>query len=473
MVSLAAGAGSCGTSPSTSKAGPTHQSSTTSPAVGSSTSSTATTTPSAAAASWLTYGGSFSRTSLDSTDPAFEQKPTGAWTSPSLDGPVYGEPLVFGGQVFVATQNDTVYALSAGNGAVAWSDHLATPVPSGMLPCGDISPTVSITSTMVIDPTSGTLFASAAQLSGSSIKHTVYAFELATHKVLWSRDVDQPGWTASAQLQRAGLALSAGRVIVGFGGNYGDCGTYHGWVVGVPESGTGSLLAYQVPTANEGAIWAPAGVTVNGAGDIFVVTGNGSAQAGEPFDHGDSVIELSPALAELQYFAPSNWVLDNSDDGDLGSTAAMLLDGTRLFIVGKEQTAYLLDATTLGGIGGQLASTNLCNSRGGNAYLAPDAYVVCTNNGTIDQVRVGPGSTMSRGWTWTSPTGEAGSPTIAGGVLWTVDIGASVLYGVDLSTGTTRFTLPLTTGTPQHFAAPSAAGGMLVVAGASRVEAFR
>ena len=186
-------------------------------------------------------------------------------------------------------------------------------------------------------------------------------------------------------------------MIIGFGGNYGDCGTYHGWVVGVSESGTGSLLAYQVPTANQGAIWAPAGVTVNGAGDIFVVTGNGGAQAGQPFDHGDSVIELSPALAELQYFAPSNWVLDNSDDGDLGSTAAILLDGTRLFIVGKEQTAYLLDTTTLGGIGGQLASISLCNSRGGNAYLAPDAYVVCTNNGTIEQVGVGPGATMLAG----------------------------------------------------------------------------
>jgi hypothetical protein len=80
---------------------------------------------------------------------------------------------------------------------------------------------------------------------------------------------------------------------------------------------------------------------------------------------------------------------------------------------------------------------------------------------------------MTRGWTWSSPSGEAGSPTIAGGVLWTVDIGASLLYGVDLSSGTTRFTVPLTTGTPPHFAAPSAAGGMLVVAGASHVEAFR
>ena len=109
-----------------------------------------------------------------------------------------------------------------------------------------------------------------------------------------------------------------------------------------------------------------------------------------------------------------------------------------------------------------------------NAYLAPhDLSVVCTSAGTIDQLRVGPGSTLSRGWTWTSPTGQAGSPTIAGGVLWTEDIGASLLYGVNLTTGATLYRIPLSTGTPEHFAAPSAAGGVLVVVGASHVEALR
>ena len=354
-----------------------------------------------------------------------------------------------------------------------WSDHLASPVPADLLPCGDISPTVGVTSTMVIDPGSDALFVSAEALSGSSVAHVVDAIDITTHKVLWSRDVDQGGWTASAQLQRIGLALSAGHVIVGFGGNFGDCGTYHGWVVGVPESGTGPLLSYEVPTAREGAIWAPAGVTVTADGHILVATGNGSAEAGQPFDHGNAVIELSPTLTEQQYFAPTNWAQDNANDGDLGSTAVIRLDDSRLFIVGKEQTAYLLDSSSLGGVGGQLSSTTVCNARGGNAYLAPNVYVVCPSDGTIDQVRIGPGTSMTRGWTWSSPTGQAGSPTIAGGVLWTVDIGVSILYGVDLSTGTTRYTLPLTTGPLPHFAAPSAAGGRLFVAGSTHVEAIR
>jgi outer membrane protein assembly factor BamB len=473
---LAAGAAACGTGPSPSRAGAGPKPSTSSPAGRSTTSTIGTTTDTTApapGASWLTYGGSFSRTSLDSANPALGHTPVSAWTSPALDGPVYGEPLVFRGLVFVATESDTVYAVSASDGAVAWSDHLASPVPAGMLPCGSIAPTVGITSTMVIDALSGTLFVSAAALSGSSITHVLYALDIASHRVLWSRDIDQPGWTAATQLQRVALGLSAGHVIVGFGGNYGDCGAYHGWVVGVPESGSGPLLAYEVPTAREGAVWAPAGVTVDAGGNIFVVTGNGSAGPGQRFDHGDAVIELSPALTERQYFAPADWAQDNATDSDLGSTAAMLLDGARLFVVGKQQTAYLLDATSLGGIGGQRAATAVCGSQGGNAYLAPDAYVACTDAGSIDQVRVGPGRSMRRGWTWNSPSGQAGSPTISGGVLWTIDIGASVLYGVDLTTGTTRFTLGLSTGTPQHFAAPSAAAGMVIVAGASRVEAFR
>ncbi|MGA2522444.1 MAG: hypothetical protein ABSG81_16680 [Acidimicrobiales bacterium] len=241
----------------------------------------------------------------------------------------------------------------------------------------------------------------------------------------------------------------------------------------VPESGTGPLLSYEVPTAREGAIWAPAGVTVDATGDVFAVTGNGAAGPGQPFDYGDAVIEVSPQLVERQYFAPTNWAQDNSTDADLSSTAAILLGGTQLFIVGKEQTAYLLDAASLGGIGGQVASLPVCNARGGNAYLAPDVFVACPLDGTIDEVRVGPGNALSRGWTWRSPTGGASSPTIAGGVLWCIDLDASVLYGVSPASGATLFRLPLDVGTPPHFEAPAAAGGLVVVAGSKAVEAFR
>lgn len=434
---------------------------------------TAPSAPSAPTSAWTTYGGSFTRTSATGAGPALTHTPTPAWTSPSLDGAVYGEPLIDQGQVLVATENDTVYGLSATNGTVAWSLHLATPVPAGMLPCGDITPEVGITSTMVIDPATGVLYASAEQLSSGRVAHVLYAIDLATHQRLWAVSMDQPGWQTAAQLQRIGLALSNHHVLVGFGGNFGDCGSYHGVVIGVPESGSGPLLTYRVPTANQGAIWAPAGITVDTSGNVYVATGNGSAGPGQAFDQGDAVIELSPGLSEEQYFAPTNWAEDNADDLDLGSTSPILLGNGQVFIVGKEATAYLLDASRLGGIGGQVASLSVCNSRGGNAYQAPFVYVVCPDSGQLVQVKVGPGNVLRPGWSWSSPSGGAGSPTIADGVVWTIGADADVLYGVDPTTGATRYQLPLNVGAPEHFAAPSTAGGLIVVAGSRAVEALR
>jgi hypothetical protein len=467
VLGLAVCTAACSAGPGTPRA-----SSSTTTTTAPSTSAAVTTTP-ALTDRWTTYGGNFGRTSTNGSTAAVTTAPTSLWTSPTLDGGVYGEPLVFNDQVLVATENDTVYGLSATTGQVLWSDHLATPASAADLPCGDISPTVGITATMVIDPATHMLYASAETESDGTVGHKVFAIDITSHATTWSRDVDQPGWTAAAQLQRISLGLSDGHVLVAFGGNAGDCAQYHGWVIGVPETGTGTLLAYQVPTAREGAIWAPAGVTVNGAGDVFVATGNGSAGAGQPFDHGDAVIELSPSLTELSYFAPSNWAQDNADDGDLGSTAPVLLDNDQLFEVGKQTTAYLLDAGHLGGIGGQVSSLAVCDSLGGNAYQAPDIYVVCPGAGQIVQVRIGPGNTMQKGWTWSSPTGGASSPTIAGGVVWSIDLKASVLHGIDETTGTTRYALPLHVGTPEHFAAPSVAGNMIVVAGSTAVEAFR
>lgn len=419
---------------------------------------------------WTTYGGSPLRQSADTTDPPVQGSPSRRWTSGALDGPVYGEPIIDGGSVYVATENDTVYALAAASGAVEWSDHLGTPVPASALPCGDITPTVGITSTMVVDPATHLLFAAAAVWNGSAVAHELVAINTSSHSVVSTTVLDRPGWSAAAELQRAGLALDGGDVLVAFGGNYGDCGDYHGWVESVPESG-GNVTAYRVPTAREGAIWGPSGPAVDDAGHVFVATGNGSAAVGQPFDHGNAVIELSAALAEQQLFAPSNWAQDNESDADLGSTNPVLLPGGLVFIVGKEQTAFLLRAAALGGVGASVPSVGVCNSRGASAFAAGDLYVVCPDDGSIVSVAVGADS-LSRRWTWHSPSGGASSPTVARGLVWSIDPDAAVLYGIDPATGSTRFTLPLDTGTAEHFAAPAAGEALVVVAGSRAVEAF-
>ena len=106
--------------------------------------------------------------------------PAAAWGPARVDGDVYAQPLVFGSRVYVATENDTVYALDAATGAVVWQRSLGTAVPSGDLPCGDISPTVGITSTPAIDPASGRIYAVADVLSGGAVNHELFALDAAT-----------------------------------------------------------------------------------------------------------------------------------------------------------------------------------------------------------------------------------------------------------------------------------------------------
>ncbi len=116
------------------------------------------------------YHGNPLGTGADSSGVTFNP-PNPAWKSPVLDGQIYGEPLEATGRVFVATENDTVYALAANTGAVLWSTHVGTPVPSGDLPCGDISPTVGITGTPVVDVARGEIFAVADELSNGTPSH--------------------------------------------------------------------------------------------------------------------------------------------------------------------------------------------------------------------------------------------------------------------------------------------------------------
>src|SRR5512135_3666146 len=85
------------------------------------------------AGSWTVYHGNPAGRGV-STAPGTVTTPAPAWASPALDGQIYGEPLVSAGRIYVATENDTVYALSPATGQVAWSRHLATPVPASSLP---------------------------------------------------------------------------------------------------------------------------------------------------------------------------------------------------------------------------------------------------------------------------------------------------------------------------------------------------
>jgi outer membrane protein assembly factor BamB len=436
------------------------------PVVGATTSSTT-----AGDTSWTRYhhdpAGSGVAAPVASVDTA---KP--AWTSPGLDGQVYGEPLVSGGVVFVATENDTVYALSSSTGARVWSTHVGTPVPSGSLPCGDISPVVGITGTPVVDPARSEIFVVADTLTNGHPAHLLVGLNTSTGHTLLSQNVDPGGSTPAALLQRTGLTLDANQVVFGFGGNYGDCSTYRGWLVGVNEAGgtPADFAVDSAPGESQGAIWmGGAAPEVDSAGNLWVGVGNGSVtSSSDAYDDSDSVLELSSSLRLLQYFAPTSWASDNAHDFDLSMAPALLADG-QVVASGKSAHAYLLNASHLGGIGGQEASlASVCNDDvdGGAAVAGTTVFIPCLSGIVALQVSASPARLQVL---WTSEVG-GGPPIIAAGLVWTIGQNG-MLSGLNPATGAVQQQVAI--GNPvNHFPTPSVGDGVLLAAAGTHVVAF-
>jgi outer membrane protein assembly factor BamB len=412
-----------------------------------------------AAPTWPTYHGDNQRSGNASGEPTLF--PTFRhWTSPDLDGPIYAQPLLVAGRVIVATENDSLYGLDPRTGQVVWRTHVGTPVPLAALPCGNIDP-LGITGTPAEDPATGTVYA-VAEVTGPA--HVLVAVNAATGSVRFTRPFDPPGMDPVVQQQRAAVLVANGRVYGLYGGLDGDCGDYHGWVVGSNLDGSGNLIWYQTP-GSEAGMWAPGGGAVDAAGNLLVATGNGSSTT--TFDHGNSVIRLSPSLAEEDYFAPSSWAADNASDSDLGSEGPLpVAAGQLVFQLGKQQTGFLLHENALGGIGGQAFAAPVCFSIGASAYVDPYIYVPC--DGSLRALRLsaaGPSFSPA----WSVPGGFFGPPTVAGGAVWSVDQDGR-LVGADPATGAIRFDQNI--GPVTHFTTPTAAGGLLLVAATTHIVAL-
>ena len=407
---------------------------------------------------WTTYHGDNSRSGYATLSALCVKV---GWNSQVLDGDVYAEPLVYNATVYVATENDSVYALDAATGALLWRTNVGTPVQGSALPCGDISPS-GITGTPVIDPTTNTLYAVAFKAPGV---HYLIALRTTDGRLLFSRVADAPGADPKVQQERGALSLANGMVYVPYGGLYGDCGQYHGWVAGFRADGTGNEFSYQVPTTREGGIWATSGAAVGSSGNLFVATGNGASV--NAFDYGDAVIELSPSLQPLGYFAPSNWQQLNQGDTDLGSVGPLLVGDGHIFQIGKEGVGYILEATNLGGIGGELYSGQVCSSAfGGTASSGSLVFVPCTDGLVALSL-----SSSSFHIVWRSTSFPAGPPVATGGVVWALDTSNGMLHGYNATTGAELFSF--STGNVTRFTTPSVGDGQVFVAAGAEVFSFQ
>jgi polyvinyl alcohol dehydrogenase (cytochrome) len=374
----------------------------------------------------------------------------------NLDGAVYGQPLLIGGLVVAATENDTVYALNSSTGQTVWKRHVGTPVPqSSQHGCGDIFP-LGITGTPVYDRDNGLVYA-VAETTG--YRHVLFGLSVSNGAVKVARYIPTPDGQQAWDQQRPALALANGRVYAAFGGLEGDCGPYIGSIVGVPVSGSGVLVSFRTPTTREGAIWGTAGPVTGPGGDLYVSTGNGAANGGR-YDGSDSVNRLSPTLRRLSFFAPSTWADDNAHDLDLGSTQPALADGS-LFIMGKRGVGYLLNATNLGGIGGQPGQSAICTAFGAAAVSGSTVYEPCTSNGAA-AISVNAAAKTIR-VLWRGPSGANGSPVVGGGAVWVTDWHSGMLYELSQATGQVRYQISIGAGLP-HFSSLSLGNGTAFVA---------
>jgi hypothetical protein len=446
----------------------------------------------AAAGAWTTYHHDNAHTGFDSTQPAAGGA-TAGWTSPTLDGQVYGEPLVFNGLVYVGTLAGTVYALNQSTGATAWFTNVGAPQPVLSGQCGNVNP-LGILGTPVIDTTAGRIYVSEIRTT-DKLWH-VYGIDLTSHAIVLDDVIPNnigTGFDWTIEQQRGALALSKDRsqVYVPFGGRAGDCGPYHGWVVGVPTSGTGAPTVYESPSMASG-IWAGGGVVVDDAtGNVLFATGNAIPCSGAV--NSDSVIRTGASLgAALDFFQPNDWSPHWCiPDWDLGSASPTIISPTLAFTSGKYGQGFLFNPTNLGGLDGQLfpaktpyVGADVCAGNhadatfGSFAYAAPRIYLECDNHGLVS-LTVNTStpsfslcdSSCTAAGTWQAGGSTTfGPPIVAGGVVWAVDIGGSGLYGFDAATGAQVYQSGAFG--VNHFSTPSEAGGQVFVSAGTQVRSF-
>ena len=253
----------------------------------------------------------------------------------TISGNVYAQPLYIEGgpngpMIIAVTESNNVYALNATSGTVIWQRNLGPAVTSG-LPCGNINP-AGITGTPVVELGSRRLFVDAL-IDGATKKHFIYSLNVDTGATNpgWPVDVNATAtyngmtFTSLVQEERGALALANGIVYVAYSGYNGDCGMYHGWVVGVDINNPSNVHAWAT-TAIGGGIWGHGGVASDGT-NMFVVTGN-TFNTGGNWMGGEAIIRLQAGPLwsgqPTDYWAPTNWLSLDSSDTDLGGVSATL-----------------------------------------------------------------------------------------------------------------------------------------------------
>jgi hypothetical protein len=456
----------------------------------------------------------------------------------AVDGQIDGQALFLSqlaipGQgnkdvLYVATENDTVYAvdaqsISGTSATVLWKTSVLSSGESSAtnLPCGNIIPN-GITATPVIDRSRNAIYLEAmSQNSAGNIIHRLHALDLTNGNELFGGPTTitatYPGkggnsngttvtFLPSVQHDRAALLESGNVIYTAWSGLYGDCGAYSAWVIGF-DAGTlkESSAIDLVPNNSGGGMWmGGGGPAADSTGNVYVISGNGFGDTpGTNSSYGNSFVRLSTTsgLTVGDYFTPFNTLSEDSADADFGSAGPLLLPdltdatgATRHLAVGagKDGNLYVLNRDNLGQFNS--ASNNIYQqftlSSGENnsspVFFNNTVYVGPTNS----SLKVFP---VSNAKLATSPSSQSthvfgGNGTVASisangavqGIVWALDWSAGTLFAYDATDLTKElYDSNQAAGNRDHFSSvgghfitPMVANGRVYVGTKSSVAVF-
>jgi hypothetical protein len=333
----------------------------------------------------------------------------------TLDARVDAEPLVALQQAiqhqgthnvaYVATENNSVYAIDADSGAILWQRNFGAAVPYSYKNYDDnVYPIMGILGTPVIDRTAGALYVVSDVYNGTSDTFYLHAISLSSGANLvkatpihFSEKLASGSyWNFNSRyhLQRPGLLESNGYIYVSFGSN-GDT---------QPNISRGNITRYDTATLTQAStqvtntlatpasayylssIWQSGyGPAADSNGDIYFSTGNSNPSRpsySKAFNRPDSIVHLSGDLSTLlDSFTTYNYFNLDQGDVDMGSGGTLVLPdqaGSIPHLVvagGKDGRGFLLNRDNLGGFTFNGPDNVLQTFSNGGCWCGPAYYV--------------------------------------------------------------------------------------------------
>jgi hypothetical protein len=275
-----------------------------------------------------------------------------ASTDGALDAqPLYISGLTIGTQtlnvLYLATENDTVYAWNASNGAQLWKTSALGPDETAAenQGCSELPSKVGITSTPVIDrnfaPNGAIFFVAKTKDSSGTYHQRLHALDLTTGAELSGGPVDiaaANSFDPGVFVEQAALLLNNGIVYLSWAAPCQETSSgYSGLEMAYNEGTLAQLSVLNVtPNGSGGSIsMSGAGPAADVNGNVFLTTSKGTFDTtmdtnGKPKngDYGNAYLKIqSPngVMTVFDYFEPVNGVPGTADYQDQGSGGVTLI----------------------------------------------------------------------------------------------------------------------------------------------------